>query len=60
LALLAPGGIYLIDDMLPQPAWPPNHAPNVSRLLDALDRTEGLEVVKLTWSTGVVLAVNRE
>jgi predicted O-methyltransferase YrrM len=59
LALLGPGGIYVIDDMLPQPAWPPNHAPNVSRLLDTLDRVEGLEIVKLTWSTGIVLAVKK-
>ncbi|WP_233074018.1 O-methyltransferase [Flavobacterium sp. IB48] len=25
LQLLNPGGIYLIDDMLPQPNWPENH-----------------------------------
>jgi predicted O-methyltransferase YrrM len=59
LALLGPGGIYVIDDMLPQPAWPPNHAPNVARLLDTLEQREGLEIVRLTWSTGIVLAVKK-
>lgn len=59
LALLPPGGIYVIDDMLPQPAWPPNHAPNVARLLDTLEQLEGLEIVRLTWSTGIVLAVKK-
>jgi predicted O-methyltransferase YrrM len=27
LALLRPGGIYVIDDLLPQPNWPEGHAP---------------------------------
>jgi predicted O-methyltransferase YrrM len=59
LALLGPGGIYVIDDMLPQPAWPPNHAPSVARLLDTLAQLESLEIVRLTWSTGIVLAVKK-
>ena len=49
------GGIYIIDDMLPQPNWPPDHAPNVTALLERLDRQPGFDVVKLAWSTGVVL-----
>ncbi|RPI41980.1 MAG: methyltransferase domain-containing protein, partial [Betaproteobacteria bacterium] len=27
LALLRPGGIYIVDDLLPQPTWPEGHAP---------------------------------
>lgn len=33
LALLRPGGLYVVDDMLPQESWPENHAPRVPRLI---------------------------
>lgn len=33
LALLRPGGVYVIDDLLPQAGWPEGHAPNVPRLI---------------------------
>lgn len=59
LALLKPGGIYLIDDMLPRPNWPPDHAPKVAALLDALEGIEGLDMAKLTWSTGIVICVKQ-
>jgi predicted O-methyltransferase YrrM len=59
LALLAPGGIYVIDDMLPQPNWPADHAPKVAALLAALDAATDIETAKLSWSTGVVIAVKR-
>ena len=31
LALLRRGGLYVIDDLLPQPNWPEGHAPRVRR-----------------------------
>ncbi|WP_286965067.1 O-methyltransferase [Flavobacterium sp. UBA4854] len=37
LQLLNPGGIYLIDDMLPQPNWPENHEKNVEILIQNLE-----------------------
>src|SRR6185295_9276234 len=33
LSLLRVGGIYLIDDLLPQPNWPEGHAPRVPALI---------------------------
>ena len=33
LALLRPGGMYVIDDLLPQPNWPDGHAPKVPALI---------------------------
>src|SRR5438093_2016791 len=30
LSLLRVGGIYVIDDLLPQPSWPDRHAPSVT------------------------------
>src|SRR5262249_50586006 len=38
LALLRPGGIYVIDDLLPQPNWPEGHAPKVPALIGDLER----------------------
>lgn len=56
LALLKVGGLYVIDDMLPQPAWPKDHPPKVAALIDELDARRDLRVVKLDWSTGVIIA----
>ena len=38
LGLLAAGGFYVIDDLLPQPNWPEGHAPKVPALVDDLER----------------------
>ena len=54
LALLNRGGIYVIDDMLPQPNWPADHPPKVATLLHTLDALDDFEI---SWSTGIVLAV---
>jgi predicted O-methyltransferase YrrM len=56
LALLRPGGIYVGDDLLPQPSWPEGHAPKVPRFLRDLEQRSDLHVTRLHWSTGLVLA----
>jgi predicted O-methyltransferase YrrM len=60
LALLKPGGFYIIDDLLPQPNWPPSHAEKVPVLISALAAREDLVLTKLGWSTGLIVAVKRE
>lgn len=57
LALLRPGGIYVIDDLLPQPNWPDGHAPKVPLLIDRIEAVEGLRTLRLAWCTGLLLAV---
>lgn len=52
LALLKPGGIYLIDDLLPQPTWPENHAPSVAALINQLENCSELRCTQLDWSLG--------
>jgi predicted O-methyltransferase YrrM len=54
---LVPGGLYIIDDMLPQPNWPPGHEERAAGLLRALHERSDLLVTELKWSTGIVLAV---
>lgn len=59
LALLAPGGLYVIDDLLPQANWPEGHAPKVPRLIEALDAKDDLVITKLAWSTGILIATRK-
>lgn len=56
LDLLAPSGLYVIDDMLPQPNWPDGHAEKVANLIATLEQLKGFRVTKLSWASGVVIA----
>ena len=56
LQLVRVGGMYVVDDMLPQPNWPAEHPAKVSRLLDTLAARQDLHVATLDWSTGIVIA----
>lgn len=57
LELVAPGGTYLIDDLLPQPGWPQDHTASVERLLAELDAREDFRCVRLAWASGLLMAV---
>lgn len=59
LNLLAPAGIYVVDDMLPQPNWPEGHAEKVAKLTETLGRLEGFHVTKLSWASGIIIATKR-
>jgi predicted O-methyltransferase YrrM len=56
LRLLRVGGLYVIDDLLPQPSWPKGHQQNVNRLIEELDQRSDLRLTKLNWSTGLIIA----
>ncbi|HTC69837.1 MAG TPA: class I SAM-dependent methyltransferase [Acidothermaceae bacterium] len=55
LALLDVGGIYIVDDLNPQPQWPAGHAPKVPILRQRLHSVPWLSVVELHWSTGLMI-----
>lgn len=57
LSLLKRGGIYFIDDLLPQPNWPEEHAPKVPPLIADLESRRDLVATKLAWSSGLMLLV---
>jgi predicted O-methyltransferase YrrM len=59
LELLRPGGIYLIDDLLPQPNWPDGHAPKVPVLIQDLERRTEFASVKLGWASGLMVVVRK-
>lgn len=57
LSLLRIGGIYFIDDLLPQPSWPEGHAPKVPLLIAELESRRGFVATKLAWATGLMIIV---
>ena len=56
LDLLAPSGLYVVDDMLSQPNWPEGHADKVANLVATLEQLKEFHVTKLSWASGVILA----
>lgn len=54
---MAPGGIYLIDDLIPQPGRPEGHEASVKRLLSELDEREDFRCVRMAWASGLLMAV---
>jgi len=59
LSMLNKGGLYIIDDMLPQPNWPDGHHEKAIKLLEDLERREDLVLMKQCWATGIVVAVRK-
>ena len=57
LAMVNPGGIYLVDDMLPQPNWPEGHEAKAAKLIAQLTALEEFEVTWMDWSTGILICV---
>lgn len=57
LGLLPVGGLYVIDDMLPQVNWPEGHEEKVRILLEQLASDRRFQIAKLSWASGIVVAV---
>lgn len=59
LRLLKPGGLYVVDDMLPQPNWPQGHQSRVDALAADLGSRPQLAVATLHWASGLIIAARR-
>ncbi|PWJ57911.1 putative O-methyltransferase YrrM [Dyadobacter jejuensis] len=59
LQMLRPGGLYLVDDMLPQSNWPEGHLEKATNLVKYLERREDLVLTKLNWSSGLIVAAKK-
>jgi predicted O-methyltransferase YrrM len=57
LGLLRPGGIYLIDDLLPQSNWPDGHGAKVPVLINSLERRREFISARLAWASGLMVVV---
>jgi predicted O-methyltransferase YrrM len=59
LAVVKPGGFYVIDDMLPQTNWPAGHAEKAQVLTERLARQEDFTFVPMVWASGIIIAVRK-
>lgn len=60
LSHLRIGGIYVVDDLLPQPNWPQGHSSYVSALIADLERRPEFITTKLAWASGLMVVVRRD
>lgn len=56
LQLLSEGGLYIVDDLLPQKDWPIEHGDKIKNFIEYLDTNSDLSIAKLNWATGVIIA----
>lgn len=59
LGMLRPGGLYVVDDMLPQPNWPEGHQEKAHAFIQQLENRDDLWVIKQHWATGIIIGVKR-
>lgn len=59
LSMLNKGGLYIIDDMLPQPNWPDGHQEKAINLIRLLETRNDLSLTKQVWATGIIIAVKK-
>lgn len=59
LSMLNKGGLYILDDMLPQPNWPEGHQEKALDLIARLEKRADLLLTKQVWATGIILAVKK-
>ena len=59
LGCLRQGGIYVIDDLLPQANWPDGHAAKVDALVADLAARPGFAAVEIGWASGLMLVVRQ-
>jgi predicted O-methyltransferase YrrM len=55
IALVKEGGLYVIDDMMPQLNWPEGHSEKVKKFIADLEVRKDLVFTRLNWSTGIIL-----
>ncbi len=59
LEMIEKGGIYIIDDMLPQQNWPTGHAEKATKLIEYLDSREDIILTKMGWATGIAIVTKK-
>jgi len=59
IAMLKSGGLYIIDDMLPQSNWPLGHDGKVRSFISELESRDDLLMTKMNWSTGIIIITKK-
>ncbi len=55
LALVKPGGFYVVDDLNPQKNWPDGHDKKAEKLIEDLASRDDFNLTRLDWSTGIIV-----
>ncbi|MCB0648795.1 MAG: class I SAM-dependent methyltransferase [Saprospiraceae bacterium] len=56
LNMLNKGGLYIVDDMIPQDNWPEGHHEKAINFVKYLEQRTDLKLTKLNWATGIIIA----
>lgn len=59
LDMLRSGGLYILDDMLPQPNWPEGHQEKAMRLIATLETRKDMSFTSLEGATGIIIGVKK-
>lgn len=59
LDMVQPNGIYIIDDLNQQPNWPDGHEAKVEALIEQLEQRKDFHLLKLDWSTGIIIMTKK-
>ena len=59
LKMIDKGGLYIVDDMLPQANWPEGHQEKALNFVSYLESRNDLFVTKQHWATGIIIAVKK-
>lgn len=59
LEMLNTGGLYIVDDMLPQPNWPEGHQEKAINFVKYIESRTDLVLTKQNWATGIIIAVRK-
>jgi len=59
ISMLNQGGLYILDDMSPQPNWPVGHDLKAIELMERLATIEGIYLTKQLWATGIIVIAKR-
>ncbi|PXX53955.1 putative O-methyltransferase YrrM [Nocardia tenerifensis] len=54
--LLAPGGLYVVDDLMQQTSWEPGEQARVDQLVRELRADPRLHVMSMRWDSGLLIA----
>lgn len=59
LEMINKGGLYIVDDMLPQSNWPEGHQEKAINFVKYLESRSDLIVTKQHWASGIIIAVKK-
>ena len=59
LNVLNKGGMYIIDDLLPQTNWPEGHAAKVPELISHIESLPDFTSVRMEWASGLMVVIRK-